>query len=318
MKNKSWIYRSIGIIILVVIIWKTDLRKYAELIRDTEVLGFMYGCLLVLLAYVLKSLRWMILLKGQKIDYPYKKAFLAFTASNFIAFITPGRLGEFAKVLYLRDDVGAPLSKSLPSVITDRLFDVYCLLFFGMAGLFYFNLGNNVWLYVLLGASLLLPFFVFNKRLYELFFKILASVPFVSKFIAKKAGSINAMKEEFQSLINYKLLIALTISIFSYLVLYLSAFILAKAIHLDLTYFNVVLLVSVANILSFLPITFSGIGTREAAFIFFLNKLSYSMEQALIFSTLFFVCFYIIGGLYGYICYMVKPISIKKLKSEVK
>ena len=77
-------------------------------------------------------------------------------------------------------------------------------------------------------------------------------------------------------------------------------------------------MVSVANILSFLPITISGLGTREAVFIYFFNNIQYSAEQAFVYSTLFFFCFYIIGGLYAYTCFMIKPVSLKRIKKEIR
>jgi hypothetical protein len=46
--------------------------------------------------------------------------------------------------------------------------------------------------------------------------------------------------------------------------------------------------------------------------------MGYSPEQALVFSTLFFICFYFVGGMYGYICFMIKPVSLGFLKKQLK
>jgi glycosyltransferase 2 family protein len=315
--KKKWIYRSIGLLILAVIICKMDTRKYVDLLAGINYFYFLYASLLVLSIYFIKAYRWKLLISSQKIDYSYKNTFLAFTSSNFIAFITPGRLGEFAKVLYLKNDTGVPLSKSLPSVITDRLFDVYCLLFFGIFGIFYFNIGINIWFIIALTIILITPFFVFSQKLYDIFFTLLSKLPLISGYISKKAGGIENMKKEFQLLININLLYAFIISMISYLVLFYAADLLAQSVNLSLRFTDVILVNAVANVLSFLPISVSGLGTREAVFIYFLSKFGYSIEQALIYSTLFFFCFFIIGGLYGYACYMIKPVSIKNLKKEI-
>jgi len=118
--------------------------------------------------------------------------------------------------------------------------------------------------------------------------------------------------------LNINLFYSIFITLIAYILLYVAARLLSSSMLLDIKLINIILMVSVANILSFIPITISGLGTREAVFIYFFHELSYTTEQALLFSTLFFVCFYIIGGLYGYICFMIKPVSIKNIKKEIQ
>lgn len=317
MKNKKWLIRLIGIAILGYILFRVDFRSYYELLKKLEPLRILFACLLILVIYLLKSFRWYLLLKGQGIVYSYLNSFLAFTGSNFIAFITPGRLGEFAKIFYLRQDVNTPVSRSLPSVITDRLFDVYVLLFFGVFGIIKIGLGNNILIILFVVIAVFAPLLLFNRKIFDLWTGILIRLPFISRAISKKQVGLENLKQEFQKLININLLYALFLSLISYLLLYYVSAILATAMHVALPFTTIVLMVSVANMLSFLPITVSGLGTREAVFIFFFHRLGYTTEQALLFSTLFFAGFYIAGGIIAYICFMIKPVSIKKLKSEI-
>ena len=55
-------------------------------------------------------------------------------SSLYIGFVTPGRLGEFIKAVYLKSDKGISLSKGMSSVLIDRLCDLYLLIFLGLLG----------------------------------------------------------------------------------------------------------------------------------------------------------------------------------------
>ncbi|NIV40223.1 MAG: UPF0104 family protein, partial [Anaerolineae bacterium] len=74
------------------------------------------------------------LLQMQGIAYAYNDSFLVFMAGVFLGLVTPGRLGEMSKALYLKQDVDVPLSEGLASVLVDRLFDLYAILILGAAG----------------------------------------------------------------------------------------------------------------------------------------------------------------------------------------
>ena len=78
----------------------------------------------------IKSFRWNFLLKQQKIFINPIETFMAYLSSLYIGYITPGRLGEFVKVIYLKSNRGISLSKGFSSVLIDRIFDLYLLQFF--------------------------------------------------------------------------------------------------------------------------------------------------------------------------------------------
>ena len=61
-------------------------------------------------------------------------------SSIYIGFVTPGRLGEFVKAVYLKSDKGLSLSKGMSSVLVDRLFDLYLLIILGLIGIWKFDI----------------------------------------------------------------------------------------------------------------------------------------------------------------------------------
>ena len=86
--------------------------------------GTLVPCLaLTLVAYLGRSLRWRGLLRRIGIAMTVGTTYRLTLVGTFYGLITPGRLGEFARILH----VSAPRSETLPSVIWDRIADVILL-----------------------------------------------------------------------------------------------------------------------------------------------------------------------------------------------
>jgi uncharacterized protein (TIRG00374 family) len=186
MRNKKWLFRLIGIAILGYILVHVDLAKYISYLKNLRLSYFIYACGIILGLYFIKSFRWKILLNGQGIKYSYKHTFLAFTSSNFVAFITPGRIGEFTKIFYLKHDIGVPYTRSFPSVLVDRLFDVYALLLFGLYGLYKLKAVDSLLIMLTAGFFLLLPFMLFNNRVLKHMVGLVIKIPGISAIAKRK------------------------------------------------------------------------------------------------------------------------------------
>ena len=74
---------------------------------------------------------------------------------------------------------------------------------------------------------------------------------------------------------------------------------------------------AITNLISFIPITISGLGTREAMLIFLFSLLGLSSEHAVTYSLLVFSVFYIGGALFGLVAWMINPMNIKFDKSSI-
>ena len=306
--------RLIGIGLLIFILFKIDWIEFKESLKQIKILPLIYSALLLLPLYIFKVLRWRYLLSVQQINYSFKNSFLAFLASNYIAFITPGRLGEVAKAFYVKGDLRINIAKSMPSVIFDRLFDVYVLLAVGLTGLIHYlpikDFGIVFWIIIIF--IIICPVFLLSKRL---IFALLKSFNIINLRIKGKPvyGFLENFYKEVNILINFKLIIGLFLTLAAYGILYYSGLQMAHAINLNINYFTIAVFISVANILSFIPISVSGIGTREASLIYLFSLIGQTKEAAILFSTLLFFVFFIIGGIYGFIAYLIKPIDIKSV-----
>lgn len=133
MKKYSFL---IGIIIFILIIARLDFRELIIVLSDINYFYLFLGFLLLFPIITTKVYRWNYLMKKQNINYSFKEALLMYGSGMYIGIITPGRVGDFTKIAYLKND-HCSLGKSAVSVILDRVFDLLFLAIFGYLGLFF-------------------------------------------------------------------------------------------------------------------------------------------------------------------------------------
>ena len=100
----SWL-RILGPILLVYMLYRIGLVEILRIVRQTQFLEVFAAVVLVLPLILLKTIRWRGILSAQGIRFSLGAAFLAYFASLFIGFLTPGRLGEFVRTLYVQGEV---------------------------------------------------------------------------------------------------------------------------------------------------------------------------------------------------------------------
>ena len=73
---------------------------------------------------------------------------------------------------------------------------------------------------------------------------------------------------------------------------------------------------SISNFISFIPISISGLGTRDSVLIYLFSMIGLSSEYAVSMATLVFIIFFVFGGLIGYISFLKRPLDIKNINVE--
>ena len=86
---------------------------------------------------------------------------------------------------------------------------------------------------------------------------------------------------------------------------------MSKAVQADITYLQLVTAVSISSIISLIPISVAGIGTRDAFLIFIFSQWGIAKEKAMLFSFCF-LAVYLVSACFGYLCFHLEPISVEK------
>jgi len=163
----NWIVGiALGAIFLIAWIRIVDWQEFLGYFQDFNLKMVLVFSLFYLLAYLLRSLRWRIILKPI-----YKmgiiESFSIFMSGMLINYLIPVRAGEIAKSVILKTRENVKISDSLPSIFIDKLTDLFPIIFI-MILIPLVSVKLNSALYIIIG----LLFFIFLLFLSFLFFAV--------------------------------------------------------------------------------------------------------------------------------------------------
>ncbi|GAH09297.1 unnamed protein product, partial [marine sediment metagenome] len=101
-------------------------------------------------------------------------------------------------------------------------------------------------------------------------------------------------------------------------IIYSQIYILGLSLDIEIPYLVFLMLYAIANIVAFIPITFAGLGTREATLIFLFSFFGVSPEKAVVISLAGHLVTDMLTGFYGFIISVVETRNNKKDLSELK
>jgi uncharacterized protein (TIRG00374 family) len=163
--GKNWL-RLVGLVLLALLFYRADPYQLVAIFVHASplMLGIAIG--LNIPQICIEAYRWRWLLRAQQTEYRMWPATLSYFGSIFIGLLTPGRFGEFVKVMHLNQDCNVPIGRALSSVLADRLFDFYALLIVGGAAVLSVTEGS-IALIALTGLILLvtLPLGLFMNNI---------------------------------------------------------------------------------------------------------------------------------------------------------
>ena len=110
---------------------------------------------------------------------------------------------------------------------------------------------------------------------------------------------------------------AIVLTVLTYAIFFGQCYILALALGLPVGFIQATFAVALGILVELLPISFAGLGTREATIIAYLGTARVPAEAALGFSLLVFMTFYVASGMIGMIAWWLKPVPLKRLRDRV-
>jgi uncharacterized protein (TIRG00374 family) len=307
---------GIGFFLLWFILKDIDWQRFTELIPLFPVWKFAVGISILLCVYLLKSLRWYLINKSFGIELSYSKSLTYYLVSGFLGSITPGRLGEFSKVYFLNRSCNVSMTRGTTSVFLDRIWDVMVLSLMAVIAIVFlfssFSIGIEAIIIILILFVITIIIILFPNAFFNPAIFISSRWPVFQKELINIA--------EFWKKERAVIFIpAFFLSLAAFLLLAIIPVIFSTSLNATVPYHASVSAVSISNILSFIPITIAGIGTRELVFIKVWEMLNHNAETALTVSTAYFIVTYLgsifLGGSIYFFSFK-KHFSLKQLKEE--
>lgn len=286
--NKRYLVKSVGIILLVVILFNVNLAEVIRHLQQCDPAAMVLAILLIVPQVALRAVRWKGLLALQGVHCTWGRVLSFYFAATFAGLVTPGRLGEFTKSIFLKQHGLATIAYSLPSVLADRLFDLCVLAVIAMLALTPFDLFPRAGAIAGFGLAMLTLLAFFGlKWLCTSDRMVLLASRLKAHLGQNWSGSLEDFVRGGRALISFKLLATLMLTVASYGLYFTQTYLIGRAIGLPLGYTQIAVVVAAGILIGYIPITVAGLGTREAVFIFLFGRLGIPTAGALSFAFLY-------------------------------
>lgn len=309
-KNRLNLIIRVGISCLFVgyLAFKVDWTLLGTAFKKIDLSLYAASTLLTLASTVAVAYKYHLLIKGTSIARSILYLTKVNLISRFYALFLPSGLGpEFVRWYKVtRNQEGRALF--LAVTVFERLTFIFVLLLFGSIPLFFYtshseiiSLRVRLFPVVIVGLSLIcicLSYFIFP--IIRSFFTSVIERTIPSRWNSQKIAFFLeqfALNKSGPSLYTYTFALTLV-----WQMVFLSRlFVLFKAASLPLGFVDVAWMASLVLLLQLLPISFAGIGVREAGYAYFFTLYSIHPEKGVLIGILFFsqmLIMAILGGLF--------------------
>lgn len=229
-----------------------DVHKIAATIASLRWSTFAAALGLAMVAYVGRAWRWRVILSHADVPIAPGSAYKLTLLGVFYGLVTPGRVGEFAKVLHLR----RPAALTVPSILWERLFDLLVLQALCIPGILVLRLWGVTALLLLastmaatVGLGLVLNHPGATRR--------------IGSWLPRLASRLEPWRTGATDFLGTPAaLVALGWTLFFYVFNFAGAELIARDLNADAGG-NILMLFPLIILLGNLPITISGLGLRE-------------------------------------------------------
>ncbi|MFA4855709.1 MAG: lysylphosphatidylglycerol synthase transmembrane domain-containing protein [archaeon] len=317
MKIKKWHLGIVGLLLLALILSSINLWAVAEILAGINP-GYFFAALALELAGIfLKGLKYRFVVKAHNRDISAFECTKFFLIGFFLSLVTPGRVGELARAFYANKRIHS-IGKSISTVVFDRAIDLAILVAMGLSAAVYFSFSMRIAVLPVeavagIALAFVLAVSIFSRKRFAKFFLkpvFNVVVPKSLKHAARTGFNdfYASLGEAGKNRKAIALAACIGIAVWAAGAVTLYFYLLSLNIFVVPFYFVFLLLPAIAFV-EMLPISFSGLGTREAACIILLGIFFVSPPEAVAFSVLVFAVGYLLNAAIGFVFFSSEPIK---------
>jgi len=291
MKRYSILFRLFGIILFIYILSRIDISELTSVLKKINLAYYLIGVSSLFFWVLIRTLKWKRLINSIGVKAPVNVLLRIMAKGIFLGVVTPAKLGEFWRAKYLAESTAISRGSAFYTAFMDRLMDLLVIGLVTISGLLViylkFSIGVGWQLYVLGFVLFIFLSFVFLKKIgLQRFFKIFAGFLIPASWKEQVDAFLAEFDDCFRAFKPRLFLEMLAYSFFHYLVATTAYYFIALALGIFLPFWYLFLIVAMVWLILTLPLTFFGLGTREAGFIYFFSILGISSSLTVAFSLL--------------------------------
>ena len=283
---------AISILLLYLLFRETDLDFVKKSILSAEIHLILLALATMTVNRFLMGYKWNLLLKAQQVYITSLSATKIYYSSTFMGLFLPATVGADASRAYLVKRMGHSLSKTISSIVVERLIGFVVLLTFVFLGCGLYASQNYkaefkaqdlfalaLAIFVILICMAFLPFFPSVKKLTSKTRNSSQSEKRASRILDKLTGLLY----DYQSFKDYKLTIAIFtgLTVIDNISMIIWVYFVGLSLSVSIPLIYLITFIPLITFASRLPISINGFGIHEGGFVYFLTLLGHSSETAL-------------------------------------
>lgn len=300
---KKWLNLTavlFSLLLLVILVSRSGLANLLEIGLGLRKDILLISLVPLLLHLFLTPYKWKVLLDHQKVHLSFSEVFRSTYIGMFFSFVTPSQLGDLGRIFYF-DSKRYPQEIIAGTVVLNKIIELVTLLGLGVCGVFYYShsldpmILDVVFLFFL-ALSLFLFLFVYSP-LGRPFFRKMFFLLMPKIWRGRTHGWFSNFYNSLPRL--GEVIPFVLLSLINWLVVYTFVCLLALSLSINVGYVPLVLALALSSAIGLLPITISGIGTREVSLIALLGVFGVGEPRVLTLSLLGFFILKVSTALMG-------------------
>ncbi|MDQ1237960.1 MAG: glycosyltransferase 2 family protein [Thermodesulfobacteriota bacterium] len=279
------VFAIVGTILYGAAVVASDYRAITASLMAFPVFDLVQVIVLVLVGWLIRGVRfhYYLLCSGERIPLGYSiAAFLA----GFSLTGTPGKAGEAVKGVFLKEDHGIPVTKTVGILVIERLMDLWGVLLLGSFSFLLFTGWMSLFL-LCAGIVLAAGIFLCVEPLYRPILERLGRVSFLS-WISQRVLTMLLTGKDLMTVRIFS--IGLVMSVLSWGLESISMHIIMKGLGLPGSFLEANFVYCFSTIIGALSMLPGGIGGTEASMMGLMSFMGISYENALPAVILIRVC----------------------------
>ncbi len=257
-----------GLILFVYLIYRIGINDLITTLRGANVTYLLIGILSTPIFILPLAFKWHMILKKQNFNLNYLYVLRLYYMGAFYGFITPARVGSLMRAIYLKKKTKRGLIECASSIVIERVMDLFAIFIFAFMGALLFIKSNLSLTYALVFSFLVFSgvIFIFMRKSRGKFVLGLIYNYLLPKNIRDKTDdSLNSFYSSLPKL--RKLIPVLFATLITWTLIYFQTYIFAWAFSIKIPFYVFLVFASIGTIIATIPISVSGLGTRELTLI---------------------------------------------------
>jgi len=257
---KPLLVTVITLFIFYLLFTQIDARLVIQVLSSSNLVYILASILVLALIIPIAVFRWQIILNVTGHPLPFWRCFNILMAALPLTSITPSKSGDVVKAYFLKDEF--PISKTIGTVYTERVFDLFLLIFLSFVGSLVYR--NMEYLIILTPALLIMTllFITPNANL---------KIPFIKDSWNSKLQNI-MLSMRLLTRCKKEFLVVTLLSLISWMLAVFQTMLFFYALGIDIPFIFAMANIPIAIFVGMIPVTLGGMGTRDAAIIYLFSE----------------------------------------------